>query len=209
VQSYELGYKGLLASNKLLIDAYGYMSTFENFLGRYALGQARPAPGGTGTETDLFSPFTTTNISYVQNADVEVKSYGWGLSLDYQLPRNFFVYANVFSDKLNDVPADFVSFFNAPEYRYNVGLRNSDLSHGLGFNFVYKWQAENDYEGTFFSETLPSFGWLDGQISYKLPRSKSILRVGATNLLNNYQRQGAGSPYVGGLYYVSFGYNVF
>jgi hypothetical protein len=79
----------------------------------------------------------------------------------------------------------------------------------IGFNVVYKWQDENYYEGTFGTGTIPSFGWLDAQVSYRIPSSKSLIRIGGTNILNNYQRTAFGNPYVGGLYYASFGYNIF
>jgi hypothetical protein len=42
-----------------------------------------------------------------------------------------------------------------------------------------------------------------------MPKSKSIFRIGGSNILNDYFRTGYGSPYVGGLYYVSYGYNIF
>jgi hypothetical protein len=72
-----------------------------------------------------------------------------------------------------------------------------------------RWQDNNFYEGTFVSGTLPYFTWVDAQISYRLPKTKSVFRIGGTNLGNNYYRTGFGSPYVGGLYYVSYGYNIF
>jgi len=202
VSSYELGYRGLI-QNKLLIDGYVYYSHYQNFLARYGLGQSR-----SGNPMELYSPFTTTNISYIQNTDAEVKTIGWGIGADYLLPRGFNVFANVFSDRIRDIPANFVSFFNAPKLRFNVGLRNENVYKNVGFNVIYKWQDENFYEGTFVTGTLPSFGWLDGQISYKVPKSKSLFRVGGTNIMNNYQRTAFGNPYVGGLYYVSYAYNL-
>lgn len=119
------------------------------------------------------------------------------------------MYGNVFSDVLKDVPANEVTYFNAPKYRYNIGLRNDDLCKGLGFNVVYKWQDNNYYEGTFVSGTLPYFGWWDAQVSYRPHGTKSVFRVGGTNLGNFYARTGYGSPAVGGLYYISYGYNIF
>ena len=214
VTSYEIGYKGVIASN-FFIDAYAYLSEFSDFLGRIAVGQSALVNYGNGptqgtpSPADVLNPLTTRNLSYVQNTAEEVKAIGWGLTAEYRLPRNYFIYGNVFSDKLRDVPAGFVTNFNAPLYRFNLGFRNENVFKNIGFNFVYRWQDENDYEGTFATGTLPSFGWLDGQISYRLPESKSVFRLGGTNILNNYQRTGFGSPYVGGLYYVSYAYNVF
>lgn len=205
VNSFELGYRGVLGG-RLLVDAYAYYSIYRDFVATVGVAQSAQA---TPAASDLFSPFTTRNVSYVQNATEDVKAIGWGISLEYQLGRNFNLYGNVFSDKLQDVPTGFVSFFNAPKYRYNIGLRNDDLYKGLGFNVVMRWQDNNYYEGTFVSGTLPYFTWVDAQVSYRMPKTKSTFRIGATNIGNNYYRTGFGSPAVGGLYYMSYGYNLF
>ncbi len=199
VSSYEIGYRGILHKN-FLIDAYGYYSRYKNFLARYALGQGNPS---------TFSPFSTINISYIQNLSEEVKAYGWGVSIDYNFTKNYWIYGNVFSDMLSDLPDNFVSFFNAPKYRWNLGLRCDNVVKNIGFNVVVKWQDNNYYEGTFVTGTLPYFAWADAQVSYRPAGTKSTFRVGATNLANHYARTGFGSPYVGGLYYLSYGYNIF
>lgn len=203
VNSYEIGYKGILGS-KLLIDAYAYYSVYKDFLATIGVGQSN-----IGSSAGLLSALTTTNISYKQNATEDVKAIGWGVSMEYQLGKGFNLYGNVFSDKLRDLPQDFVSFFNAPLYRWNLGLRNDNVYKGVGFNVVAKWQDNSYYEGTFVSGTLPYFTWVDAQISYRPAGTKSLFRIGGTNIGNNYYRTGFGSPYVGGLYYVSYGYNLF
>ena len=205
VNSFEVGYKGILGG-RLLIDAYAYYSIYKNFVATVGVAQSSQAAPAA---SDLYSPFTTRNVSYVQNATEDVKAIGWGISAEYQLGRGFNAYGNVFSDKLQDVPAGFVSFFNAPKYRFNLGLRNDDVYKGIGFNVVMRWQDNNYYEGTFVSGTLPYFAWVDAQVSYRMPKTKSTFRIGGTNLGNNYYRTGFGSPAVGGLYYVSYGYNLF
>jgi outer membrane receptor protein involved in Fe transport len=204
VQSYEIGYKGVLGT-RLYVDAYYYYSKYNNFLGRVAVGLSL-----TGSPTGVFNPSSasTRNISYIENTNQEIKSDGWGVSVDFNLPRNFVLYGNVFSDRLRDVPEGFITFFNAPKYRFNIGLKNESLYKNVGFNFVVKYQDQNYYEGTFVTGTLPSYTWVDGQITYKMPKTKSTVKIGGTNLGNNYQRQGYGSPNIGALYYVSYGYNL-
>jgi len=64
------------------------------------------------------------------------------------------------------------------------------------------------WEGTFGSGEIPSFGSLDAQVNYRLPKQKSIIKLGASNVANNYYRSAFGNPYVGGVYYISFGYNI-
>jgi outer membrane receptor protein involved in Fe transport len=203
VSSYEIGYKGILGK-KLLVDGYLYYSKYRDFLATIGVGQSR-----SGNPQELFSPFSTTNVSYKQNSDVAVSALGWGVGLEYQFIKGFNFYGNVFWDELQNVPAGFVSFFNAPKYRWNIGLRNENVSHNVGFNVVVKYQDNNFYEGTFVSGTLPYFTWVDAQVTYRPPHTKSTWRVGGTNLGNSYYRTGFGSPAVGGVYYISYGYNIF
>ncbi len=203
VRSYEVGYKGIIGK-KLMVDGYVYYSEYKAFLVGVAVAQSR-----AGNKFELYSPFSSTNVSYTQNSADKVKSIGWGLGLEYNAVKKYVVYANVFSDQLRDVDPTVVTYFNAPKYRFNIGLKNENVCHNIGFNVVYKWQDDNYYEGTFVSGTLPHFGWLDAQITYRPLGTKSTFRAGGTNIGNFYARTGFGSPAVGGLYYLSYGYNLF
>ncbi len=203
VASYEVGYKGIIA-NKLMVDAYYYYSDYRDFIVSSAVVQG----GSTGAQFETYSSFSSNSVSYNQNSTNRVKSSGWGIGLEYKAYKNYVVYGNLFSDVLNNVPAGVVTFFNAPKYRYNIGLRNDNVFKNVGFNVVAKWQDNNYYEGTFVSGTLPYFTWVDAQISYRPTGTKSTFRVGGTNLGNNYYRTGYGSPAGGGLYYISYGFNL-
>jgi outer membrane receptor protein involved in Fe transport len=202
VNSYEAGYKGVIGK-KLLIDGYVYYSQYKDFIITEAVAQAI-----NQYKWEIYSPFTSNNLSYVQNSSSQVKAFGWGIGIEYNLPKRYVLYGNLFSDELRDVPAGAVTYFNAPKYRYNIGLRNENVCHNVGFNVVVKWQDNNYYEGTFATGTLPYFAWVDAQISYRPPNTKSVFRAGGTNLGNNYYRTGYGSPAVGGLYYISYGFNL-
>lgn len=209
VTSYEIGYKGLHLNDKLLIDVYGYLGTYQNFIVSRQVVQAK------GT-----TPLTINNIrdasiakifSTNTNASESVSTYGYGIGLEYRLPLNFYVSGNFSSDVLEDLPEGFIAFFNAPKYRANVTLGNNAMCKNklYGFNITYKWQDKLFYESTFATGNVPAFQTVDAQISRRLPSIKSIFKVGATNLLNQYYIQGLGNPSIGGLYYVSFTYNVF
>lgn len=202
VNSFEAGYKGIIGK-KLQLDAYVYYSQYKDFIVNEAVAQAR-----NQYNWEVYSPFTSNNLSYVQNSSSQVKALGWGIGLEYNLIKKYIIYGNLFSDELRDVPAGAVTYFNAPKYRYNIGLRNDNVCHNIGFNVVVKWQDNNYYEGTFATGTLPYFTWVDAQISYRPPNTKSVFRAGGTNLGNNYYRTGYGSPAVGGLYYISYGFNL-
>lgn len=194
--SYEVGYKGLIGK-KLLLDVYGYTASYDNFI------------GGTNVYQIVGGAAKVYQVS--TNSTGKVTTRGYGVSLDYLLPQNFTVGANFYSDELTDVPAGFITFFNTPKYRANVTLSNTGFGTDkrFGFSLVYRWQDSFYYEGTFGAGTLPSVTTLDGQVSYKFPVTKSILKLGATNMFNKYYINGFGNAQVGGLYYVSFAFNVF
>jgi len=194
--SFEVGYKALF-SKKVLFDAYAYYGEYQNFLGRITVIQ-NPGPN--------YLP-----ISIAVNSASKVNTYGYGFSLDYLLEHNFFIMGNFYSDDITNVPANFNAQFNTPKYRTNLGFGNSGFGPGkqFGFNIVYKWQDAFYFNGDFVSGPIHAINSVDAQVSYKLVKQKILFKLGATNLLNHYYINGAGNPSIGGLYYLSIGYNVF
>lgn len=201
--SYEFGYRGL-PTRRLLVDAYVYYCEYKDFIGRRAVGRSTTNAAG------IVNPLTTENYSYPENSTQNVKAIGWGIGFDYQLPKRYNIKANVSGDQLNDVPAGFVTFFNTPKVRYNIGFSNDGINNSnWGFNAQFRWQSKVDWEGTFASDEIPAFSTVDAQVSYKFPAIRSMIKLGASNLLNKYYVSALGNPEIGGVYYVSFGYNIF
>ena len=201
--SYEIGYKGLIA-NKLLIDVYGYYSEYKNFLGRIIALQS-----STG-QLDAAGLSNPNKYSVVVNSAGKVKTQGWGASLQYLLPRNFNVSANLYSDELKSSSSNFITGFNTPKYRSNIGFGNTGFlgRNAFGFNVVWRWQDNFYYEGDFTSGPIKAFSTLDAQLSYKLTKNSVLFKFGATNLTNHYYINAHGNPAIGALYYLSATINV-
>jgi outer membrane receptor protein involved in Fe transport len=209
MQSFELGYRSVI-NKRLLIDAYGYYSKYKDFIARVAVGRGQSQSTDPNVYLrELANPLSTSNYSFVYNVSQPVKSYGWGLGLTYKAYRDYTVSGNIYSDKLTDVPAGVIAFFNTPEIRYNLGIANENVYKNIGFNVILKWQGKINWEGTFGTGEIPAYTTLDAQVSYKLPSIKSMIKLGGSNLTNKYYRSAFGNPQVGGLYYISVGYNVF
>jgi outer membrane receptor protein involved in Fe transport len=208
MNSFEVGYKGLVAK-KLLVDFYYYFGQYENFISGVTVLQSNNPSAPKATDV----LFANSRIAYSisTNSKQKVKTSGWGLSLDYILPANFTVSGSLYSDEIGDLEAGFVSYFNTPKMRSNISLSNSGFAfkNRLGFSAIYRYQDGFTYEGTFGVGTVSSFNTLDGVFTYKLPSMKSLLKLGGTNIMNTYYNTAHGSPAIGGLYYVSFAYNVF
>lgn len=207
ISSYELGYRGLLNQGNLLVDVYGYWGQYQDFLGRKLTVQFKDGNPDNHTLTDT----TNRYYSLPVNTTDKVKTYGFGLSLDYKLPSNYVAGMNIASDVLQDVPENFVAYFNAPKYKANFNFGNTGFGPNkrYGFNLTYRWQQAFLYEGDFATGNLPDVNVVDAQISYKLPKTRSIFKLGANNLFNSYYYNAIGNSRIGGLYYMSFGYNVY
>jgi outer membrane receptor protein involved in Fe transport len=193
VTTFETGYKSLIAK-KLLIDAYGYYGTYQDFI----------------TRRDVLQTSSMKGYSIVVNSPEKVKTYGWGIGAEYLLPKSFVVNASLSSDKIEDVPEGFRAFFNTPELRSVLGLSNTGFGKDrrFGFNVAWRWQEGFFYENDFTQGELPSYNVVDAAVSYKLPKTKSMLKLGGTNIGNQYYRSAVGNPSIGGLYYISYAFNV-
>jgi outer membrane receptor protein involved in Fe transport len=93
--------------------------------------------------------------------------------------------------------------------RYNLGIGNESVAKtNWGFNLLWRWQDKVNWQGTFGSGSIDSYGTFDAQISHKFPKIKGIAKIGGSNLLNKYYISAFGNPMIGGVYYISFGYNL-
>jgi len=206
LSSFELGYKGLLMNSKLLIDMYGYYGNYTDFTGRVIVTQSKSGNPIAQADAD-----TGQIYSVPINSTEKIKTYGFGLGFDYRLPANFSLSVNFASDNLTDIPLGLITSFNSPQYKLNASIGNAGFGKAkrMGFNVAYRWQDAFYFQGDLANGTLPAVQTVDAQISYKLPSTKSILKFGANNLLNQYYYNAVGNSFVGGLYYVSFGYNIY
>ncbi len=206
--SYEVGYRGLVANKRLLIDAYGYWGVYHNFIVRSLVAQSL-----TGNPNDLADPNKSQILSVPENLSNSdrVTTFGWGLSLEYRLQHGFYVSGNFSSDIIEGVPEGYQAGYNTPRFRTNAMFGNSGFggSKRWGFNVTYRWQDSFFWEADFINGAVPAYHTLDAQVSYKFPSIKSMVRIGANNLLNQYYVTAPGNPSIGGMYYVQFAYNVF
>ena len=207
MNSVEIGYKTLI-NKKLLLDFYVYSGRYTNFISGVTVLQSRN--NANPQLADLADANKRIAYSIATNAPGSVNTSGWGLSADYLLPGNFTFSSSVYTDEIGALPTGFISYFNTPLFRANFGFSNSGFlfKNRLGFNANLHYQDDFTYEGTFSVGKVASFNTVDAVLTYKLPAYKSIIKAGGTNIFNKYYQTAYGSPSIGGLYYVSFAYNI-
>ncbi|AYB33225.1 TonB-dependent receptor [Chryseolinea soli] len=213
VQTFEIGYKGLL-NNNLLVDANYYFSSYNDFILNQVVMQplSHSVLGPDGKiNPDAAMDLLNGNSHLYQlytNASERVTSQGATVGFTYLLPRNYTLGANgTWADfnlrnaNPNDIPA-----FNTPKYRTTVTFGNTEIAKNIGFNVAWRWQDTFEWTSTFNQlrpGTINAYSIVDAQLSYKMSPIKSIVKLGANNVFNNQVYQAYGSPSIGAVYYVS------
>ncbi|PZR36865.1 MAG: TonB-dependent receptor [Azospira oryzae] len=203
LKSFEVGYKGLIAT-KLLIDLNGYYTSYQNFIGSQIIvsKNATTHQGKAVAAGTLYSPYV--------NSTENVTSYGVGVGLSYSLPRNFVLSGNYSyaTFDANESP-EFRAGFNTPQNKYNVGISNRKVTKNLGFNVNFRWQEEYLWQSSYGEWNVPAYGVVDAQVSYKLSPIKTMIKIGGTNIGGGDYRTNLGSPFIGQQYYVSLTFDEF
>ncbi|MDZ7604112.1 MAG: TonB-dependent receptor [Cyclobacteriaceae bacterium] len=198
VKALELGYKGLNFNKMLFVDAYVYKNEYTGFLANILLAQ---------------NPFTPEEQRYqtVISTTDNVSSMGWAVGADLNLKKGYYLKGNIAYNKLESETTQTgqQNRYNTPDYRFNVGFGNREILKNLGFHVSYRWQNEFLWESNFGVANMPAFGSLDANVAVKVPSIKTMVKVGGSNLLNDYYTTSFGSAQVGGLYYVSLMFNEF
>ncbi len=219
IASWEVGYKGIIAE-KLFVDVYYFNSTYSDFI---AAQPVRQGKGTTGSIDSLRTNNSSNAFNYNFNRNVQQYVTGWGLSLEYNLAGyrigGNIAQANGYSDVLingqnerrllSDTANTKIgrNFFNSPEWRGNLSVNKPNLTKNLGFGVTLRWQGEMWWEQFFGDAWMPAFTTVDAQVSYRLPKFKTVIKLGGSNLFNQYYRQGYALPAVGGLYYLSLNFD--
>jgi len=218
IESYEIGYKGLIAK-KLFIDSYFYTSKYTNFIGGTAIlvPTAAAAPG-LPIESGLGGASTRLAYSRPSNTKEKITANGFAISANYPLAKGYNVGVNFAQNNLKGFtasPEQQYAGYNTPKNRYNLsfGKRlNSGDKFGFNINLrhqdSYVWQASFNQPTTtgvpsFGNTTVPKITTFDAQVSYKLSSMKSIIKIGGTNIGGKPYIQAFGSAAVGSMYYVA------
>ena len=203
LKSFEVGYKGIFMK-KLLVDLNGYYTTYTNFIASQIVASkaATTHQNKAVVAGSLYAPYA--------NSTQDVTSYGLGLGLTYNLPKNFVLSGNYSyaSFDANESP-DFRAGFNTPTNKFNIGVGNRKIIENLGFNINFRWQEGFLWQSSYGVWNVPEFGVMDAQLNYKFTSLKTMIKVGATNLGGGDYRTNFGSPFVGQQYYITLTFDEF
>ncbi|MCP9751131.1 TonB-dependent receptor [Ferruginibacter sp. HRS2-29] len=220
INSFEIGYKSVLFDNKLIVDVDAYANIYDGFLGQVQvyvpIGETIGSDAAVIAMVDRNRDATTASggnsaskgqerYRVYTNAKNKYTTYGSSLGLTYNFYKTFTISGNLnFNDiKGNATPDLFVTGFNTPKWTSNISFGNRAITRNVGFNIVWKWQESFLWESPLVTGQVAAINNIDAQVTYRIPKVKSTVKFGGTNLLNNRRIQYAGGPTIGALYYVA------
>lgn len=211
IQAFDAGYKAVLFGNRVVVDWDFYYNIEKGFLGQVEV--AVPTTGVVGSDSAAFDAYTKTrNTRYrvFTNAKNTYFSYGSALRLSYNFFKTYSISGNLnFNDLKTQTQSDiFITGFNTPKWSANLQFGNRELFKNFGFNVVWKWQENYKWESPLATGNVLSFNTFDAQVSYKLPKINTSVKLGGTNILNTRYFQYAAGPTIGALYYFSLTYDL-
>ena len=206
IQSIEIGYKSIVADNKLVIDWDAYFNIYNGFLGQVEV--AVPTSGKVGSDEavlDMLSRQNQNRYRVYTNAKNTYNNYGSSLGLTYNFFKKYTVSGNInYNQIASSSNVDiFVTGFNTPNWIGNVSFGNKEIFKNFGYNVVWRIQSQFNWESPLANGTVPSYNNLDAQVNYRVPKLKLTAKLGGTNILNKKYIQYAAGPTIGGLYYLA------
>ncbi|HRH66172.1 MAG TPA: TonB-dependent receptor, partial [Bacteroidia bacterium] len=207
VKTVEVGYRTTVFKN-LYADMVAYYSWYKKFIG-YKIG-------ASVDYVPAVNLFNVNNIYRVAtNSNDQVTTRGVSVGLTYYFKKFFALNGNYSYNLLDRGGSEdpLIPAFNSPEHKYNIGFSARDLDvylfnkvhiRNTGFNINYKWIKGFNFEGSpQFTGFVPTYDLVDAQITYKIPKIHTTLKLGSSNLLDNRKFTVYGGPVVGRMAYFS------
>ncbi|MEO6733286.1 MAG: TonB-dependent receptor [Ferruginibacter sp.] len=220
INSFEVGYKSVLFENKVFIDIDAYANIYDGFLGQVQVfvpkGETIGSDAAVIAMVDRNRDATTASngnaaskgqdrYRVYTNAKNKYTTYGSSVGLTYNFYKTLTVSGNLNYNKIRGItsPDLFITGFNTPQLTSNLSIGNRAITRNIGFNVVWKWQDGFMWESPLVTGKIDAINNIDAQITYRVPKIKSTIKFGGTNVLNNRHIQYAGGPTIGALYYVA------
>ncbi len=206
IRSFEIGVKSLHIHNKLFVDVGFYYNKYNDFMAQVEAY----IPKTNNTDSIPISLITRRlhdRYRLWTNSQTTVYNYGASVGIRYNLTPQYSIVTNATFAKLDrkETNDGLEDGFNTPKWMFNSTLIGEKLWKNLNASASIHWQNAFFYQSFLVNGTVPSYWTLDAQVSYDFPKIK--IKLGATNLLNQYYYSMLGGVHTGGFYYSSLTYD--
>lgn len=216
VKAFEVGYKSV-TNNDFTVDVNAYYNIYNDFMSTSRV--IKPYYGEVGA--DVTNPEVLLGLQALANGDRRVfqvytnttetvNSFGFGIGLGKKVYKDFEVgasYNHAQFDFNQERDPSFIAGFNTPKHRIKGSLGNANLFKNFGFNLNVRWSDEYLWQSSFGDGIIPAVTVFDAQISYAVPKIKSVFKASASNLFGDDYLQVVGAGRIGQTMLVSWTIN--
>jgi outer membrane receptor protein involved in Fe transport len=209
VSSIEVGYRGKL--DRVIVDLSVYYNKYKDFISTENV--VAPFYGTVGDNSLSVAALANDDYQVYQtytNSPADVNSYGGSIGIDIKVFGDYDLGGSyTFTKQDFDQAAypDFETSFNTPENQVKLSFGNTDVLKNLGFNVAWRWSDAYYWQATFGDGDIPSYNTADVQINYRVPKIKSMFKIGASNAFGKEYYTAIGSGSIGSIYYASWTIN--
>lgn len=209
VRSLELGYRGRWLAGALQLDVDGWFNTYRDFIAqanmnvpRTSITDSIPYYLADNAKQDKYRMYT--------NSRTTIQTYGFSAGLRYRTQKGLNVFANATYSKLSKASDEdgLEDGFNTPEWLWNGGLSADRIFGRLGGGLSVHGQSTYYWQSFLVNGDVPAYASFDAHLVHPLFRDRVSVRLGASNLFNNYYRSILGGPSIGGQYYLAIRYGL-
>ncbi|PVW14243.1 TonB-dependent receptor [Marixanthomonas spongiae] len=208
VSAFDVGYRGQLG--KIFMDINAYYNIYDGFISSKLVVTPK---SGSAFDASGIMDLATGNVDVFQlytNSEAEVSSYGLVAGLSTNFAENYrvglsYTYAKFDFDQASD--PDFRAAFNTPEHQVKLSFGNPEVFKNFGFKINARWSDEYLWESSIANAIIDSRTVLDAQVNYTIPKLKSVIKIGGTNIAGDEYRSAPGAGSIGSQYYISWTIN--
>ena len=205
LNSFEFGYRTFLF-DQLETDINYYYSHYQNLIiTQQFIGASNQID--TINAEYIKDPRKTLIYRMPVNSQVPAEAFGFSCMLNYYLSRKIIVIGNYnynqMIENVNFLKQDFIAAFNTPQHKFNIGVNGIKIKNHFGFSSNLKWVDQIYFKEYNKEGTVNAYYNIDLMVSYTLPKLKTMIKIGGTNITNQRYTQSLGAPTIGAMYYFS------
>jgi iron complex outermembrane receptor protein len=209
MHSFEIGYRTVLAGNRLMIDADAYYNFYSHFIAQIEAS----IPNTQDTvqiPAYLYDKNRQDRYRLWTNSQTLVHNYGVAADLRYMLNDRYTLLTNASYQALKRTQQNdgLEEGFNTPKWIVNAGISGTHVYRNLGFSVTGKYQSAYYWQSFLIDGNVPAVFNADCMLRYFFPKPSLEAKIGANNVLNHYYYSILGGPQMGGFYYLTLTYSV-
>ena len=187
-----------------MIDADAYLNRYNAFIAQVNITVPQSGPADS-VAFYLYDRSKQKPYRMWTNSTSVVQNYGYSLGINFAQPGSIMFNGQVSFTKLSKKEGQdgLEDGFNTPAWSSSFSFSTNELMKQWKLGATWRWQDSYEWISFLVSGSVPAYQTIDAFVSYDLKKRPVALKLGGTNILNQYYQSFLGGPTVGGFYYLS------